>query len=270
MLVHKMHACGNDFCVVKYDASKNYNDLAMKLCNRKLGLGADGLIVVRDNPVEMILYNAKGQKELMNGNAVRCFTKYCLDNSMIRRERLELLTGNGSMLVEVTQEIPFLCRVTLGKPNFNNQMIYVSDGLDAFGRVIKVDDINVTTYSFHLGSVNTVIFVSSLENEILEYAEKISNHKMFNRGTNVTFARVIDKRALEVRTYERGIGFNLANGDGCAAAVVAANKLGLIKPKAKCLLEYGFMEVEINKKEVVFLIGPAKEVYSCEVNEEEL
>ena len=49
MRVHKMHACGNDYCLVAYEPGIDYKELAIKLCNRKLGVGAEGLIVVKQN-----------------------------------------------------------------------------------------------------------------------------------------------------------------------------------------------------------------------------
>ena len=55
MQIEKMHVCGNDFCLVLYDTAYDYSRLAKKICNRNTGIGADGLIVVKKEPLEMIL-----------------------------------------------------------------------------------------------------------------------------------------------------------------------------------------------------------------------
>ena len=57
MRVVKMHGCGNDFCVIPYEPNKDYKELAIKMCNRKTGIGADGMIVVKNEPLEMLFYN---------------------------------------------------------------------------------------------------------------------------------------------------------------------------------------------------------------------
>ena len=76
MLIEKMHGCGNDFCVLSYEKGIDYSNLAIKLCNRKTGIGSDGMIVVKTNPLEMLFYNSDGSRAPMCGNGIRCFSKY--------------------------------------------------------------------------------------------------------------------------------------------------------------------------------------------------
>ena len=77
MLISKMHSSGNDFCIVDFIEKTDFKGLAVKICNRKLGVGADGLIVVKRNPrLEMLFYNMDGSASSMNSNALRCFIRY--------------------------------------------------------------------------------------------------------------------------------------------------------------------------------------------------
>ena len=92
MQVLKMHACGNDFCLVEYDPKINYKELAIKILNRRTGIGAEGLIVVKQSPLEMLVYSKDGKKELMSGNGIRCFAKYCLDKKIIKKNKIEYST----------------------------------------------------------------------------------------------------------------------------------------------------------------------------------
>ena len=270
MLIEKMHGCGNDFCVLSYEKGIDYSNLAIKLCNRKTGIGSDGMIVVKTNPLEMLFYNSDGSRAPMCGNGIRCFSKYALEHNLVKRSKFDVLTGAGKLTIEVTQEEPFMCKVNMGSPIFNNSVIRVSDGLDCFGRVINVDDLNITVYSFFMGTIHTVIFVDSFEDEILKHALNISKHKLFNECTNVNFVKIIDKHKIKVKTFERGVyDWTLACGTGCCASVVCANKLGLCYQNVEVELELGSLEIEI-KKSQVFMTGPAIKVFECEIEEDKL
>lgn len=263
-----MHGCGNDFCLISYKDNIDYSKLAIKMCNRKTGIGADGMIVVKQNPLEMLFFNQDGSMAPMCGNGIRCFSKYCYDKKIIRGKTFNCLTGAGELKLEITSLEPFMVKVNMGKPNFNNSMIYASDMLNCYNRIIKVNDLDITIYSFFLGTIHTVIFVDSLNDKILNYADLICNHPLFSKKTNVNFAHVIDNKTIDVKTYERGVGWTLACGTGCSAVVVAAFKEGLVKNKARCNLELGYLDIEIDKHNNVFMTGPAKTVFSCEYKEE--
>ncbi|MDE6583916.1 MAG: diaminopimelate epimerase [Anaeroplasmataceae bacterium] len=257
MEFYKMHGCGNDFCVVEYEADVEYSKRAVELCNRKTGIGADGLIVVKTNPLEMIFYNQDGTRASMCGNGIRCFARYCYEKKLIEGNKFECLTQAGPMQLTITQEDPFMVRVDMGKPVFRNQMIHVSDEINSFGRMLEVDGYHITIYSFFIGSIHTVIFVDGLTSNLLNSAEKICNNSLFRSKTNVNFVNIIEEKHIEVRTYERGVGWTLASGTGACAAVVTAHKLGLTQAKVEVSLALGSLYVEITKKQNVLMEGPA-------------
>lgn len=264
MHVRKVHSCGNDFCMISYEPLVDYSSLAIRMCNRRTGIGADGLIVLKTDPLEMLYYTSEGNRVLMNGNALRCAAKYADELGLSRRNKLEIITGNGIVPVEITKENPFTCQINLGKPNYNSSMIAVNDDLECFGRSILVDNHYVTIYSLFLGDIHTVVYVDSFNDNVIELAEKISNHKLFSKATNVDFVKIVNDSIIEVKTYERGIGFTLANGDGCAAATVVSQKLGYVKMKVKAKVELGQFICEITKKGTVLVSGSLEEVFSCE------
>ena len=270
MKIYKMHSNGNDFLLMKYVPGIDYTSFSKRILNRHTGVGAMGLIILKENPLEMILYNPLGNRDLMSVNALCCFSKLCYDLKLVRRNKLEIITGQGLNNVLITKEIPFSCQVNIGVPNFNNQMIYVNDILDSFGRIIRVNGIDINTYSFNLGGVNTIVFIDSKDSKYLDYAEAIANHNLFKRHTNVTFVLVKNKLNLWCKTYNYREGFLKASGAGCAAAVVAANRLGLTKGKVTCEVELGTLTIEIGKKDNVFLEGPAEFIFEADYNEEEM
>ncbi len=252
MKFEKMHGLGNDFCVTEEGDSS----VACKICNRHTGVGADGLIVVKKNPLEMVFYNADGSKASMCGNGIRCFAKYVYEHQMVFDRQFKVLTLAGMIHIRITSLDPFLCQVGMGKPFFNNQMLHISDDLSSFGRIVKIDRFSLTLYSLFIGTIHTVIFVESLDSEVLKYARQIEQMPLFRNGTNVDFVHVLNSTELEIKTYERGVGWTLACGTGACAAFVAARKLALIEDRAKVHLSLGDLDVFCENEEI-YLIGPA-------------
>ncbi len=270
MIIEKMHAEGNDFCILEYIENIDYKNLAIKVCNRKTGIGCDTLIVIKPNPIEVLFYNPDGTAKAMSGNGIRCAAKYLLEHNMLKRNKFDVLTIKGKISLEILSEYPFMVKVNMAEAIFNNQVIYVSDILDSFGRIFRLDkNKEVTIYSFYLGTIHTVIFVPDFNSDVLNYASYIANNKMFTRKTNVDFVRIIDKENVEVKTYDKHRGFVESSGTGACAAVVAAAKLGLTKSKANVNYELGSIEIEI-KRNKVFMTGTAVKVFECEYKEEKL
>lgn len=254
---YKMQGCGNDFCVLDYEEGIDYSALSIALCDRRFGIGADGLIVVKKNPLEMLYFNQDGTRASMCGNGIRCFARYVYEKKIVQAHQFECLTQAGVMKISITSLSPFMCKIDMGKPAFHNQMIYVSDDISSFGRLLTVGEYHLTIYSFFMGTIHTVIFVDSLDANILNKAEEICHHRLFRKQTNVNFVHVLDEKHIEIKTYERGVGWTLACGTGACASVVTCHKLGLTKAKVEVILPKGNLQIEIGKKENVWMEGPA-------------
>ena len=270
MKITKMESLGNDFIVVDYQKGVSYEKLAPKILNRRLGVGGDLLIAVKNDPLEMLCYNTLGKREDMSTNALACFTKYAHDLRLFRGNSANVLTTYGMKEATIEEEIPFLAKVNLGIPNYNNQMLYVNDSLSCMGRIIKANGIEVNTYSVSLGGCNTVVFIDSFRSKYLELAEAIAMHSLFKRHTNVTFCQVINKLNIKCRTYEYDKGFVLSNADGCSSAMVIARELNLVKGKVHAEVDNGSFYIEIGKKNNVYIKTPARYVFTGEYNEEEI
>ncbi len=267
----KMYACGEDFLITMYEDGVDYPHIASKVLNRIQGIGANRLIVCKPSPLEMLVYDIEGKREVYNTNALVCFAKYAFENGLSRTREMTILTGAGRIKLLVSAEIPFMARLNLDKPNFNNRMIYVNDSLDSFGRVIRLDDTLLTIYSFNLLGVNTIIFVDDINNKnMLDLAPRVAEYKIFNRKTDVLFVKVVDKKHLRIKCYKPGLGFVNTAGSGCGAALVAASKLGLIRGKVTCELDEGEMNPEIDKKGNVFVDITAYKISECNYNEEDI
>ena len=103
----KMQGTGNDFIVIEDFEGKyaNLEGLAIKLCDRHFGIGADGILVVRKSniaDIQMIIINADGSYASMCGNGIRCFAKYIWEKKYVQGENIKIETGDGVKLANIS------------------------------------------------------------------------------------------------------------------------------------------------------------------------
>lgn len=268
----KYHGLGNDFVVVDYEEVNTFDleKLAKTLCNRYTGIGADGLVIVKFRPLEMLFYNGDGSTAKMCGNGMRCLAHY-LYASGAEASEFVVKTAAGDMMVEITSDEPFLAKVNMGNPDFTPTNIPVlTDEPEFIQQTVVVDGKEMLLSSVLMGIIHTVVFVNDIDAvDVEKTGAAISTLPIFPDHTNVNFVQVIDNDNLCVRTYERGAGATLACGSGCCAAAVIANKLGYVGTEVKVALALGQLEVEITA-DGVYLQGTAVRVYDGNMSLEHL
>lgn len=272
--ISKYHGCGNNFVIVresdlpkaitmKDEAARieMYSQLAVNLCCVNTGVGADGFIVVREEPqLEMVFFNQDGSRAPMCGNGIRCFAQYCMDKGIRDEAVYPVATLAGEMIVNVTQDEPFRVRINMGKPVMDPAAIGVETDEENFlGKEIALKDgSNVKVDSFFMGTVHTIVFVDDIDIDVLEpLGEEICNHPVYTEKTNVNFVKVIDQQNLEVLTYERGVGITFACGTGACASVVAASMAGMTGNSADVQLKLGTLGIAIEDDGNVYMEGPS-------------
>ncbi|MDR1028210.1 MAG: diaminopimelate epimerase [Clostridiales Family XIII bacterium] len=123
----KYHGCGNDFVIIDGRDARDAADddaalarLATAACDRHTGIGADGLILVKRNPLEMVIFNSDGSEAPMCGNGIRCFAHYCRDEGIVPPERDAYIvrTLAGDMRVGIRSGDPFCAEINMGRPDF--------------------------------------------------------------------------------------------------------------------------------------------------------
>ena len=272
--ISKYHGCGNNFVIVresdlpkaitmKDEAARieMYSQLAVNLCCVTTGVGADGFIVVREEPqLEMVFFNQDGSRAPMCGNGIRCFAQYCMDKGIRDEAVYPVATLAGEMIVNVTQDEPFRVRINMGKPVMDPAAIGVETDEENFlGKEIALKDgSTVKVDSFFMGTVHTIVFVDDIDIDVLEpLGEEICNHPVYTEKTNVNFVKVIDQQNLEVLTYERGVGITFACGTGACASVVAASMAGMTGNSADVQLKLGTLGIAIEDDGNVYMEGPS-------------
>ncbi len=268
----KYHGLGNDFIIVEHEEvnTLDLKKLAKTLCNRHTGIGADGLIVLKQRPLEMLFYNSDGSTARMCGNGIRCLTHY-LYTSGFDGSEFTVKTGAGDIRVEITKDEPFLAKVNMGQPDFTPAKVPVITDLPEFiNQTVTAGGQNFTVSSLFMGTNHTVVFVDDIAKiDVEKIGVEIANNPIYPDQTNVNFVQVINNETLVVRTYERGVGLTLACGTGCCAAAVMANKQALTADTVKVELALGALDINITP-DGVFMQGPAVRVYDGNISLEHL
>ena len=251
----KMVASGNDFVVIDKKPAGNLCALTRALCDRKFGVGADGLLLigkVKNADLNMRIINADGSEAEMCGNGARCAALFS------GKKKAKMLTLAG---VINTQLYGSLVKIQLTDP----EAIKLDIPLTVNGRLIKVNFINT-------GVPHVVVFVDGLDNiDVAGIGCLIRRHLKFSpAGTNVNFVEVKEDKLIRIRTYERGVeGETLACGTGStAAALIFAlknnlNNLVKVKTQSGETLKVYFNKSQAKFKNV-WLEGSAKIVYKGE------
>ncbi|MBM7117820.1 diaminopimelate epimerase [Archangium primigenium] len=223
----KYHGLGNDFIVL--DRRQNGVDIdadtSRWLCDRRLGVGADGVLAIlpsEQGMARMVVHNADGSIAEMCGNGLRCAVKYLVDNSGEKPERIEVETGAGVLScapgfgsdgvaqVEISMGPARLVAPNL--PSGATQTPFLAAPVPGHP--------GLTGYAVSMGNPHLVLLDQPLE-DAGRLGPELERHPGFPERTNVEFVRV-DADGLTVSVWERGCGLTQACGTGACAAAVAA------------------------------------------------
>lgn len=257
----KYAGCGNDF--VLFDNMKEHfpahnQPLISRLCDRRLGIGADGVILLEKSSVadfKMRIFNADGSEAEMCGNGIRCLMKFIqkagYSVSCCRIETMERVLNISSHGNDVCVE--------MGQPTELRWSI-----------PLEIDGNSFEAHHLDTGVPHVILFMKDIHTVNLNtFGPKVRFHEEFSpRGANCNVVSIQSGGDLQIRTYERGVeAETLACGTGATAAALAAAKLfqilGPIKVKTKSeeLLEIDFI-IQEGQFSKVTMKGPANFIYN--------
>ena len=266
----KYEGTGNDFIIFEMSELEGlqYSLLAQKVCDRRFGVGADGMIVVSPSTVasiQMIFYNADGSLATMCGNGIRCFAKYVYDHQLVDTKVFTVETLAGIFNVEIieTEEAKSMVCVNMGRPNyFDSSVPTLESGEPFINQVIEIDQVPYTVSSLFMGTIHTVLFVEEInEFEVVRLGSAIENHPLYPMKTNVNFCKIIDSNHLDVVTWEKGVGMTLACGTGSVACAFLSQKLYDCEKKIVVQVKGGELVMELVGDEM-YMTGPT--TFICE------
>jgi diaminopimelate epimerase len=268
----KWHGLGNDFVIVNglEEKIENYNEMAIEVCDRHFGIGADGLVVVLPSTIadfQMRIFNSDGSEAEMCGNVTRCIARYVFEHELTDKKKITLETKAGIIkpeLVFIEDKLSTI-RVDMGEPrltraeipmlgNANEQVI--SEML-----IVGGNEYQITCAS--MGNPHCIIFVDDITKIDLSLnGPKIETHPAFPKKTNVEFVQVLNKQRLRMRVWERGAGITMACGTGTCATLVAAVLNNKTDRQATIEVDGGELFIEWGSNNHVYMSGPAVEVFS--------
>ncbi|MCX6574340.1 MAG: diaminopimelate epimerase [Candidatus Aminicenantes bacterium] len=267
----KVHGLGNDFLFAAPGGGPSpaeAGDLARRLCDRHTGVGADGFILLSlDNGFR--IFNADGSEAEISGNGLRCAAAYLAWSGAVKSPKVLFRTAAGDRPSEILSSRGALyeVRIGLGEPRLAAPDIPFDDGrtsgplidhpLTVAGRTFPVTCVS-------MGNPHCSLFFDALpdRSEWHRIGAALETHAVFPHRTNVEFVRVLSRREIEVRFWERGVGETLASGTGSAGASVAAMLKGLVDRDITVRTEIGSLRVEWPEGGAVLQTGPAEVVFS--------
>jgi diaminopimelate epimerase len=253
---YKYQGTGNDFVMIDNRSNffpKDNIQLIARLCDRRFGIGGDGLILLENDTetdFKMVYYNSDGNQSSMCGNGGRCLVAFA--------KKLNVIQDNTTFIA------------TDGLHHAS----VAANGIVSL-QMIDVPEVKITPdYVFmNTGSPHHIQLVEDLEHyNVKENGASIRYGELYGKqGSNINFVKKIDETTFSLRTYERGVeDETLACGTGATAVAIAMNVLGETKANSIDLnVEGGKLVVSFDEKDGkfsnVFLKGPAEFVFKGEI-----
>lgn len=251
----KAHGAKNDFLLTWAQDAPHVilSDVAIAICDRHTGAGADGWLVVSPGSGgahgEIRLFNTDGSEPEISGNGTRCAAAFLIDAGLAG-EDVRIRTGAGVKHLRLIErhEREFLFEMNMGKPVIDGSALRFELALKHGGREVAI---------LNVGNPQCAVFVHDLDFDWRSLGAEIEPHRHFPKKTNVSFVKVVDEHTIDVRFYERGVGETMSSGTGSTGAAVAAIARGEVKSPVKVITPAGEMNLHWQGEDA-YLIGPAE------------
>ncbi|RFU65400.1 diaminopimelate epimerase [Peribacillus glennii] len=283
----KCHGSGNDFLLIDEltkdlcFSEEERKGLALLLCNRETGIGADGILYVLKSEscdARMRVFNADGSEASMCGNGLRCVARFAHD--VIGKDKLLIETMKADLEVEKTEDIyegipTFKVEISPVSFNTGDLPLRIESKTLLNGKLPELSD----SLLFTALAVPNPHLVSIVTNDILDsdvqenIARKVNGpNDLFPDGVNVSFIKPIEEGHIFVRTFERGVGFTNACGTAMSAStlVTCLNGQNAVEKeisvynnggKVKCVVHHNHGEDRYK----IDLIGNGTYVYKASI-----
>ena len=269
----KLHGTANDFIYV--DARAGFPGdpaaAARRLCDRRRGIGADGLILLLPSTEadgRMVIYNSDGSRAEMCGNGIRGLAKFVHERGLIGKNPLTVETDAGVKTLSLHLDGGRVARVTvdMGIPEWRGREIPVDADGEVLDRPLVVDGRTWSVTCVSMGNPHCIVFVDEVADLPLEtIGPRFEQHPFFPRRVNTEFVKIDDRRRLTMRVWERGAGETMACGTGACAVAVAAARTGRSERQVTVTLPGGPLEIDWRPDDRVLMTGDAVAVFEGQV-----
>lgn len=294
----KYQALGNDF--VLFDQCHHPAipepdaDTIKRICNRRFGIGADGILLFRiamedhnsdpHKKVRMIYFNSDGGRAETCFNGVRCIALHAvLNDQALRNSAFEVITDTGSSEVKVSEDLDQVSMTLPQAPEFEPSRVPVRRSSSLINDRIEIDDLILTGTALSIGNPHFVTWtdennLEKLNDDVLKMGAKVENASLFPHGTNFEIAYLVDDKTVLMAVWERGVGRTLACGSGATATVCAGIAAGKIKAghPVRVIMAGGTLDITVSSdfseadQNTIIITGAAKHVFSGYIDEKVL
>ena len=269
----KMQALGNNYVYVETLSQrlKNPETLAKRLSDRHFGIGSDGMILICPSECadfRMRVFDPDGTEAEMCGNGLRSVGKYVYDKGFTKKTvfTVETLGGIKTVYLDIRDGKAADITANIGKPVPDAEKIPVLCGAQTcidFPVLLDARRFFVTALSF--GNPHGVCFLEQSESpqafDLARYGTLLEHHAIFPKRVNAEFCKVLDRKTLFLRTWERGTGETLACATGSAACVVSGVMTGRCGRRMTVRQLGGETQIEWDKGGEVYMTAPSVHVF---------
>lgn len=261
---HKYQAAGNDYLVLEPDGADPSDRLVQRLCDRRLGLGSDGVLIeadATDGDFGLRIVNPDGSPAGISGNGVRIFARYLFDGGRVgeapfrvrtpaRPVRCRVLAGGAAVEVE------------MGRASFRSRDVPVTGPeREVVDEPLELGAASLRVTAVSMGNPHAVIPVQEADEErARRWGPLVERHPAFPDRVNVQFAFVESRGRVRVQVWERGAGLTLASGSSACAVAAALRRLDLCDATIDVVMPGGTLRVELSPAYDVTLRGPVAAV----------
>jgi len=252
----KATACGNDFLLIDGGLLRpsDMKDISIKICDRHLGVGADGvewLFPSKEADIRARLINSDGSDAEVSGNGTRCVAAWYVEKNGPKlpawNAEVRVMTDAGIKACKLIQrdEMEFIFQSDMGEPAIVGEL------------AMDLSAGEVSGLQLSMGNPQYVLFVDQFAPNWQVEGAEIEGNGAFPQRTNVEFVKVKGPQEIEIRIYERGAGETQSSGTGSCASAVAAIHGGRVKSPVRVVSPGGPQEVSWDGGRVL-LTGPAR------------
>jgi diaminopimelate epimerase len=252
----KAHGALNDFLLTwqgDLPEVKNLNDLAVAICHRNSGAGADGWLLVspgeQDCDIRIRLFNPDGGEVEMSGNGTRCAAAWAILNGKASGPEVRILTGAGPKSMRLVEQDGdnFVFLMNMGLPRIIEGDLETN--LTVNGQAVDCTILDV-------GNPQCAVFVDNFDFDWATMGAAIEHNPRFPKRTNVSFIRVTGSNSIDVRFFERGVGVTNSSGTGSTGAMAASVMRGVVQSPVAVHTPAGILN--ISWEDSIYLLGPAE------------
>lgn len=273
----KMQGAGNDFVIVETgNGHDDWPNIAIALCDRHFGVGADGLLLLmpsKQADFRMRIFNADGSESSACGNGIRCLVKHFMDGRLADRIgdeiAVETLAGVRRARIRQHNGRAAEIQVGMGRPAIGRERIPATADCGAADLAMMHHSVTLTgrKLKLNLVSMGNPHAVCLADDSIADFplddmGPQVERHPDFAEGINFEIVNVDARDMARARVWERGVGETLACGSGACAIGVALRLLGLAGQRLNVSLPGGILTVEWDGSGEVYLSGPAETVFT--------